>query len=102
MAVRALPFKEQKQFPLKLKAGEPPAAGGALPAGVLQNKNEEVLNLASAAPHSVGPRHTMLMHTRDNAPFLHVNCRAQLPEQGRSCSDCRLQEEKEVKTAHWV
>ena len=100
-AERASPFKEQKESPPELKAGEPPAAGGALPAGVLENKNEEVLNPTSAALHTVRPGHAVLVHkTRDDAPFLLVNCRAQLPEQGRSCSRCNLQEEKEVKTAH--
>lgn len=99
--MRALPFKEQKELPLEPAAGEPPAAGGALPAGVLENKTKEVLNPAGAAPHTVGPRHAVLVHrTRDDAPFLLVNCRAQLPEQGRSCSHCSLQEEKEVKRAH--
>lgn len=81
--MRASPFKEE--LALELKAGEPPAAGGALPAVVLENKNEEVLNPAGAALHTVGPRHAVLVHkTRDDAPILLVNCRAQLLEQGRS------------------
>lgn len=106
-AERALPFKEQKESPPALKAGQPAAAGGALPAGVPENKTEDVSNRDGAALHTVGPSHvTLVAKTKDNAPFLLVNCWAQLPEQEKlaqtaACSDGGFQEDKEAKTAIW-